>query len=132
MHITGSCHCGRIRFEAEIDPSTASVCNCADCQALSGSPWRASVRARAADVRVKGEPKVYVKTADSGRPRGQAFCSDCGSPLYSFAPGGDGDYMIRLGGIDQRAALRPRMRIWCDSALPWSQDISDLPGKPRD
>ena len=27
----GSCHCGRVRFEVELDPSEALVCDCSIC-----------------------------------------------------------------------------------------------------
>jgi hypothetical protein len=39
--------------------------------------------------------------------------------------------MLRLGSIRERAELPPRRQIWCQSALPWGQDISGVPGIPR-
>ena len=27
----GSCHCGKVRFEAELDPADALVCDCSIC-----------------------------------------------------------------------------------------------------
>ena len=131
MHITGSCHCRDIRYAAEIDPETVGICHCTDCQKLSGSAWRASVKARAEDFRIEGEPRVYVKTADSGTRRGQAFCPTCGSPLYAFTPADPEVYNIRLGTVDQRADLAPKRQIWCRSALPWAIDVSALPGRAR-
>ncbi|MDQ0249228.1 hypothetical protein J2W22_001275 [Sphingomonas kyeonggiensis] len=130
MHITGSCHCGAIRYEAEADPARVALCHCTDCQVLSGSAWRASVRVDAADFRVTGTPKVYVKTADSGTRRGQAFCGECGSGLYAFTPADPRVYAIRLGSVDQRADLPPRSQIWCDSAIPWALDVRGLPASP--
>ena len=29
---TGGCHCGLISYEAKVDPATARVCHCTDCQ----------------------------------------------------------------------------------------------------
>jgi len=40
MHIDGQCHCGRITFEADIDPDEVSICHCTGCQSLTGSPYR--------------------------------------------------------------------------------------------
>jgi hypothetical protein len=131
MHITGSCHCGAIRYQAEGDPARVALCHCNDCQKLSGSAWRASVRVDAADFHVTGEPKVYVKTAESGTKRGQAFCSECGSGLYAFTPADPQVYAIRLGTVDQRAGLPPQSQIWCDAALPWASDIRHLPATAR-
>ena len=43
MRVDGQCHCGRVSFEADIDPQAVSVCHCTDCQALTGSPYRVTV-----------------------------------------------------------------------------------------
>ena len=131
MKVTGGCHCGAIRYEAEVDPATAGICHCTDCQQMSGTAWRASVRARAEDLKLAGEPRVYIKTAESGTRRAQAFCPTCGSAIYAVTPGDERIYSLRLGSVDQRAELPPRFQIWCDSALPWALDISAVPGRAK-
>jgi hypothetical protein len=50
MRVNGSCHCGQITYEAEVDPARVGVCNCTDCQVLSGSAFRVSVPAPAQNV----------------------------------------------------------------------------------
>lgn len=131
MKVQGGCQCGAIRYEADVDPATSSICHCNDCQKFSGSGWRATVRTRAEDFRLTGEPRIYVKTAESGAKRGQAFCPNCGSSLYAFTPPDPEIISVRLGGVDQRADLPPHQQIWCESALPWALDISALPGRPK-
>ena len=129
MHVDGKCHCGAIAYEAEVDPARCAICNCSDCQAFSGSPWRASVPAKAEEFRLlRGEPRAYVKTAESGAKRLQAFCGECGSAIYSTTPENRTVYNLRLGALKQRAALAPTRQIWMDSALAWAQDISAVPG----
>ena len=129
MKVDGQCQCGAIRFEAEVDPNTVSLCHCTDCQQLSGSPWRAAVLAPAATFRItQGKPATYIKTAESGNRRLQAFCSNCGSPLYAAAPENTPTYNLRLGVVNQRAQLPPKKQIWTKSALPWASDIHGLPG----
>jgi hypothetical protein len=66
-----------------------------------------------------GEPKTYVKTADSGNKRSHAFCGHCGSPMYACAISDTPSYTLRIGSIRERAQLRPNKQIWCRSALPW-------------
>jgi hypothetical protein len=46
MKIDGGCHCGHIAYEAEADPAKTMICHCADCQTLSGSPFRAVILTR--------------------------------------------------------------------------------------
>ncbi len=132
MRITGRCHCGDITFDAEVDPAAAAICHCTDCQALSGSPYRTSVRAQASAFRLlSGAPQRYVKTADSGAQRAHAFCPRCGSPVYSADPVNPSSYNLRIGTLDQRAQLAPTRQQWCASALLWADDISALPRKER-
>ena len=128
MKISGACHCGRLTYEAAVNPETVTICHCDDCQAFSGAPYRASVPVKAADFILQGEPTVYIKTADSGARRAQAFCPGCGSPLYSAAAENPPVFMLRLGTVKERAQLVPKKQIWCDSALGWTRDISAIPG----
>lgn len=133
MHVTGACHCGQIRYEAEVDPELVGICNCTDCQVLSGTAYRVSVQAPAAGFRLlSGQPKVYVKTAESGNRRRHAFCPNCGTPVSATA---DSDappaYSLRVGCLAQKAQLPPKKQIWCQSALPWAQDVSRLPGTAK-
>ena len=43
MKIDGRCHCGYVSFEAEADPETTTLCNCTDCQTLSGARYERSL-----------------------------------------------------------------------------------------
>jgi hypothetical protein len=128
MHIDGRCHCGKITFEATVDPDTIGICHCTDCQTLTGSAFRANVPAPAETFVLRGgPPTVYIKTADSGAKRAHAFCPDCGTPIYATSPTDPRSYSLRVGTIRQRAALgRPRRQIWCQSALPWAMDLTDI------
>src|SRR4030095_6708295 len=90
MRVNGSCHCGQITYEAEVDPERVRVCNCTDCQVLTGSAFRVSVAAKAQTFRLlTGRPKVYVKTGDSGAKRRHAFCPNCGTPVTASADSDD-------------------------------------------
>jgi len=124
IEIDGRCHCGRIRYYAKVEAGSVAICHCTDCQSLSGSPYRAMITARSEDFTIEGEPRIYVKTADSGTKRAQAFCPNCGSPIYSAAADSPSMFSIRLGSVRQRRELgRPSRQIWCDSALDWVMDI---------
>jgi hypothetical protein len=128
MIVHGTCHCGAVAYEAEVDPARTVICHCIDCQTLSGVAFRASVPARVEDFRLlRGAPRGYVKTAESGNRRAQVFCGDCGSPLYSADAVGAKSFNLRIGMIAERASLPPQRQIWCESALPWTKDLLPLP-----
>jgi hypothetical protein len=122
MRIDGACACGGIRIEGEADPATASICHCTDCQTATGTAFRVSVPVVGASLKVSGKPTIYIKTtADSGKPRAQAFCPTCGSPIYSTTPGEgqQASYMVRVGILRQRDQLVPKRQIWWRSARSW-------------
>jgi hypothetical protein len=122
MKINGKCHCGYITIEGEADPDKTSICHCTDCQTGTGSAFRVSIPVSGETFRMTGEPTVYLKTtADSGKPRAQAFCPKCGSPIYSTTPG-DGvqpSYTVRVGILRQRGELVPKRQNWFRSARAW-------------
>ena len=96
MRVDGGCHCGKITYEADIDPDKAGLCHCTDCQTLTSSAFSLFVPVPKENFRLRGEPRVYVKTGESGNRRAQAsaqnaaraftrarrkirWCSTCGS-----------------------------------------------------
>jgi hypothetical protein len=127
MNVHGSCHCGSVRYEASVDPERTAICHCTDCQNLTGSAYRVSIPAIEGTFRlVSGNPAIYVKVGDSGSRRAQAFCANCGSPLYTYAADDPGTYGLRVGCIAERATLIPRKQKWCRSVLPWTQNLSGI------
>lgn len=128
MQVHGSCHCGAIRYEATVDAERVTICHCTDCQCLTGSAYRVSVPTRVEEFHlISGTPKIYFKVGDSGNRRAQAFCADCGSPMYTYAAQEHPKtYGLRVGCIREREALAPRKRIWCRSALAWSIDLHGM------
>jgi hypothetical protein len=128
VKVDGSCHCGKIAFEANVDPSTVIICHCTDCQNLTGSTFRTNVQTPAESfVLLRGQPKIYIKTtAESGTRRAHAFCPECGTPIYAAAVNQPPTYSLRIGTLRQRAELRPRRQIWCRSALPWSMALHEI------
>jgi len=124
MRVDGGCHCGKITYEADIDPEKAGLCHCTDCQTLTSSAFSLFVPVAKENFRLRGEPRVYVKTAESGNRRAQAFCPECGTRIYASAEKDPLVFNLRLGTVRQRA---PRAQIWCRSALPWVNGLSSVP-----
>jgi hypothetical protein len=79
MAITGGCHCGAIRYQAEGEALNHALCHCTDCRRHAGAPmvgWTMYPRERV--VVTKGTPKVYA-SSQAGR---RYFCADCGTGLF--------------------------------------------------
>ena len=133
MKVDGGCHCGAMTFEAEVDPSMAGICHCTDCQVLTGTAFRTGVPSIKDTFKLlSGKPATYIKTAESGNKRAHAFCGTCGTPMYSTTVTDQRVFKIRIGTIRQRAEIRPKKQIWCQSALPWAMDLKSIdPQVPR-
>ncbi|WP_326533788.1 GFA family protein [Pseudorhodoferax sp.] len=130
MHVEGQCHCGAIAYEAEVEPGTVRICHCADCQRLTGSAFRTNIAARADRFRLlRGTPRTYLKTADSGARRVHAFCGDCGAPVYACAAENPQSYSLRVGALAQRHALgAPAQQIWTQRRFAWLASLDAVPG----
>ena len=129
MKVQGRCHCGEIKYEAEVNPGTVNLCHCRDCQTLSGTAFRAGIPAPADSFRIlTGKPRQYVKVADSGARRVHAFCGTCGSPVYSCAEHNAKSYTLRLGALSEPNALgRPKQQIWTKRRLSWLPKLEGVP-----
>src|SRR5690348_1098231 len=109
MKVQGSCRCGQIIYQAEVDPEKVTLCNCTNCQALTGSADRVSVPTpRASFKLLSGEPKAYTKTEESGATRLHSFCSRCGATVYSCAVTEPPTYWLCVNCIRERSELPPR------------------------
>jgi hypothetical protein len=132
VKVEGRCHCGEITYEAVVNAGGVSLCHCTDCQMLTGSAYRTTVpAAKESFVLRSGQPKLYVKTADSGAKRAHAFCPNCGSPVYSATVEDPQSYSLRVGCLRQRAELLPVRQQWCQSALPWAMNLQAIPPVSR-
>ena len=128
MKVDGACFCGQITYEAELDTDRILICNCTDCQTLSGSAFRTvAFTTENGFTLLSGELKVYVKIADSGNRRQQAFCGNCGSPIYATSDPAGPFYGLRVGTIAQRDQLVPKVHIFNRSKQQWLDRIPALP-----
>src|SRR5436190_15213249 len=128
MKIDGRCHCGNVTFEAEADPETTTICNCTDCQIMSGAPLRAVIVTRPGTFALlSGKPREYRKIADSGNVRVQGFCPDCGTALYATSSADEPKaYNVRVGALRQRNELRPRRQIFVRSQQAWLNELDSI------
>jgi len=131
MHIDGGCHCGFIKYEAEVDPENAAICHCTDCQILSGGAFRTALPTPDHDFKLlSGTPKTYVKTAESGRKRAQVFCSECGTHIYATSTGeGPKTLNLRIATARQRDQIRPQRQVWFRSKQDWIMDLENMSRK---
>lgn len=77
----GSCSCGRVKFEADLDLSEGTAkCNCTRC--WKRRSW--TIRAKEADFRPISGDSELSNYADDGRPVHGGFCTGCGLIPYGY------------------------------------------------
>ncbi len=129
MKIDGTCLCGYVTYEAEIDPERVIICHCTDCQTHSGTAY--GVVAGIVDEKFRllsGALKTYEKIADSGTVRALTFCPECGTRIHAKTVGeGSSFFGLRVGTVRQRDKLKPSLQAWCRSAQDWVSDLRSIP-----
>src|SRR5437762_12413499 len=72
MEIKGGCLCGAVRYTAEADPTSATVCHCRDCQKFTGSAFATLVHKAACSMAAPGTniQCLWPRSRSTARPPG--------------------------------------------------------------
>src|SRR5688572_30043994 len=92
MVYTGSCHCGRIRFEVEGEVDSGMACNCSMCGRRGSLLWfvpRAQLRLLTAD----DAAATYLFNKHHIKHR---FCPECGIHAYGEAADREGKQIAAI------------------------------------
>jgi hypothetical protein len=126
--LTGGCNCGAVRYELDEPFVSASYCHCTRCQRRTGAAASANGRAAPGSFRVvAGEEHLGVWAPPDGAEK--IFCRECGSAIFSRAPGDQPGYGVRLGTVDGDPGIRPQWHQYVAYAAPWEPIPDD--GLPR-
>ena len=125
--LTGGCLCGAIRYECRGEPVFSGNCHCRDCQRTSGSAFTPAMFFQESAVKIKGDPKSYETTADSGNKVWRLFCPNCGSQLFAKLEMLPNMIGLRAGTLDDPSAFQPKLDFFTSSAPCWDFMNPDLP-----
>jgi hypothetical protein len=128
LHLTGGCLCGGVRFEVTEPLLSAGYCHCTRCKRRTGTAASAQARIAPGSLHITaGEDLVRAYEPPDGFWK--AFCSACGSALWSRHPN-DGEVMsVRLGAFNGDPGVRPAYHQFTAYAAVWEQLPDD--GLPR-
>ena len=119
-HLEGGCACGALRYRLLSPPMFVHCCHCRDCQRQTGSAFviNALIEADRVSVLSGGAESTAVPT-ESGRPHKIYRCPSCKIAVWSVYGGVDKLRFVRVGTLDDPAALTPDVHIYVRSKLPW-------------
>lgn len=124
--LEGGCLCGAVRFRVTGKLGPAGFCHCKQCQRSSGSAFAANAPVRTRYFEITSGLKL-VSEYQSSPGKFRAFCSRCGSPIYSRRQDDPDSRNLRLGTLDSDPERRPLAHVWVDSKAPWYSIEDSLP-----
>ena len=122
--LTGTCFCRAVRYEVADAFRYAMNCHCSQCRRATGSAFKPFGGIERDKFTVtKGATTLSINGAPDGH---DAFCTRCGSLLYSVVR--DGAYVhVTYGTLADAPTLRPTAHIYVGSKAPWFTITDDLP-----
>jgi hypothetical protein len=127
MEIKGGCLCGAVRYTAEADPTSATVCHCRDCQKFTGSAFATLVRVTKEALIIEGTLKTFTSIGGSGNPILRHFCPECGSSIAEASAMRPDSIVLNVGTFDDPSVAKPGREIFRRDALPWIAVHGELP-----
>ncbi|PTV48868.1 GFA family protein [Acinetobacter pittii] len=115
----GSCLCGAVNYQSEVEPRYSFNCHCRDCQKATGSAYAPIAFFHQSELKVSGELKYFETLGSSGRAIKRAFCPTCGSQLFGLPEIAPEMISIRAGTLDDPSLYQPRAEVFVSQAYAW-------------
>lgn len=119
LPLDGGCQCGEVRYRINGQPVRITVCHCSECKKQSGSAFGMSLTVREAEFAVmRGTPRTWSRSSDSGNVVTGCFCGTCGTRLFHLIAIA-GLLNVKPGTLDNFAGIAPRFEAWTSRKAPW-------------
>ena len=112
--------CAAVRYRLISRQMFVHCCHCRDCQRQTGSAFVLNALIETDRVSVlSGNPEPIAVPTDSRRPHHIYRCPSCTVAVWSVYGGAHKLLFVRVGTLDDAAALTPDVHIYVRSKLPW-------------
>jgi hypothetical protein len=132
MTITGRCYCGDVHYQAEGPGFMKFECYCRECRYISGGGPVIGMAVLNEGFEVtKGEVKAFTRhDIDSAVTR--EFCPNCGTHLFTRAPGFPQGVIIKIGSLDNQDEFGgAEFAAFASDAEDWHHLPTDIPVHDR-
>jgi hypothetical protein len=123
---SGRCLCGGIRFSVKGDLQPIQLCHCGDCRRAQGAPFASNMPVTTDAFELHSGMEL-LQHFESSPGKERAFCSRCGSPVYSRKTSRPGVLRIRAGLFEQPLPVRPVFHQFVSDKANWWEIDDDLP-----
>lgn len=121
---SGSCACGRMRFELTGPPLVMRHCHCSRCRHARSAAHATNVAWPIDAIRfITGEELLADFDLPGAQFFGQSFCRVCGGAMPRRSPG-RGLVVVPIGALDSEPGIHASAHQFVGSKAPW-HDIHD-------
>jgi hypothetical protein len=116
----GHCACGAVRFRLTSRPMFVHCCHCRDCQRQTGSAFVLNALIETDRIElIAGQPHSVTVPTDSGQAHDIYRCPKCEVAVWSDYGRRPKLRFVRVGTLENPAALPPDIHIYTRSKLQW-------------
>ena len=123
---SGSCFCGRVRFEASMPSLFCAHCHCSMCRRIHGAGFVTWFSIPKTQLRIAaGESDLTrFQSSDHGT---RSFCGCCGSSLFFESTLDPERVDISLANMDGPIDREPQVHVYFDRRAEWVTVEDSLP-----
>ncbi len=119
LPFTGQCMCGTISYTCECEPMFSLLCQCTQCQKITGSGHSAQFAVDANKTEIEGLVKKYKLISDAGNSVESAFCPNCGNPIYKTTSMMPDTFVFHAATLDDQRFFKPKFVVNSGSGQLW-------------
>ena len=123
---TGSCHCGAVKFEADLDASSGSACNCTVCTKVA----TLGAIVKPAAFRLLSGERNLTAYEWGGKTAKRYFCKTCGVTCFGrgYLEQLGGEYVsVNLNALDDIDPAEVKVGYFDGRHNNWEAGLSDEP-----
>lgn len=116
--VSGSCGCGSVKINLNINKCNVVNCHCNTCRKLNGSAFSTYVVVSEKNFKIETGISHISKFVISKNGE-KNYCNKCGTPIFNKNYKYPSLTMIHLGTLNLLQKVQPKVNIFCQSMLSW-------------
>ena len=125
--LRGGCSCGKVRYQLLAAPIRVHCCHCTDCQRHTGSAFVINALIETSAIKIIRGTLEAVPVARAYGPHDIYRCRECKVAVWSDYGRRPQIRFVRVGTLDDPAALRPDIHIYTRTKVPWVRLPKGMP-----
>ena len=117
--ISGRCMCGAVSYEIKGDPQTSLICQCTQCQKITGTGNAPQIAFSHNTFELEGNLSYFKQSADDGNIVSNGFCPSCGNPILKNTTAFPDQIYIHVGSLDDPSIFQPEFVVYSKSGYSW-------------